>query len=270
MEPYIYIAKIITQSGKTYYCTDNNGDVDFEDDKYIANSIVEIKFMEITLSLQSRSICMIIDPKQSGLGNFFYNVAKDSLNPFTIVEISQISTDNIIWTKTVTVSTEFITQENGQIFFTLEDFSKLLEIKQPTRFSKTCRATLGDKKCTIDLGLEQYIYNGTVKQVLDPMHSFIGDHNKENTGYDFYFINGLIEFTIEDLSSLQKIKYSIAMSKANGEIYIRESLPISIKLDDKYTIRLGCNKTLEECHKKFSNSQNFRGEPHIPHHTDLQ
>lgn len=277
---YIYIAKIIPQNGPTLFCTDSTDSIGITDENghtnnYTANSIIAITGIENTLSLQTTSFYMDIDG--SKLEQIFNYLATDSLNMFTIVEIQKISTGEVPPTqfeKIIAVSTEFITKNTAGtvnnpniISLKLEDFSKLLEMKQTTRFSKICRATLGDERCKVNLTLEKYIYYGKVTSVIDEYHSFIGNHDRSDRKPDFFFINGIIEFTSTDLP---KIKYSIAMSKADGTIYIRETLPFGIKEKTTYTITLGCNKTLQDCKNKFQNSLNFYGEPHIPDNTTLQ
>lgn len=278
---YIYIAKIIPQNGPTLFCTDNTNNIGITDENgatndYTANSIIAITGIENTLSLQTTSFYMDIDG--SKLQKIFDYLATDSLNMFTIVEIQKISAGEVpptVYEKIIAVSTEFITKNTTDTTVTnpniislkLEDFSKLLEMKQTTRFSKICRATLGDGRCKVNLTLEKYIYTGKVTSVIDAYHSFIGTHDRRDDKTDFFFINGIIEFTSTDPS---KIKYSIAMSKADGTIYIRETLPFGIKEKTTYTITLGCNKTLQDCKNKFQNSLNFYGEPHIPDNTTLQ
>lgn len=121
--------------------------------------------------------------------------------------------------------------------------------------SKTCRARLGDAKCTKDLT------SFTVSTTVSAKTS-----NQVFTGTglaqaDDYFGNGELLWTSGDNVGLR------AMVKEFGSGIITLLLPAfyPVQVGDAFTIIAGCRKRLtEDCKTKFNNVLNFQGEPHLP------
>lgn len=122
--------------------------------------------------------------------------------------------------------------------------------------TKTCRARLGDSKCTKDL--TAFTFNGTVTSVVSAS-TFTSSSIASQA--DGYFTEGLLTWTS---GSNAGISEKIRSHTTGGNISLILPMVKSIQPLDTFTIIAGCNKTLETCRDKFSNVLNFQGEPHRP------
>jgi len=77
---------------------------------------------------------------------------------------------------------------------------------------------------------------------------------------DGWFNDGLLTFTSGAMNGV-----SIEVKGWDGT-QITLFLPMAFQPAplDTFTIEPGCNKTINNCHTKFNNIVNFRGEPFIP------
>ena len=50
----------------------------------------------------------------------------------------------------------------------------------------------------------------------------------------------------------------------NQNITVVDPFPFQIKAGDLLEVHAGCDKRFVTCRNKFSNVENFRGEPHLP------
>lgn len=120
-------------------------------------------------------------------------------------------------------------------------------------YSPTCRASLGDSKCMVDLS--SYSKNGVVQKVISNSIFIDNTRNESND----YFTDGHLTFT-----SGNNIGIAIQIKECiNGQIKLIFSLHKPIAVGDCYIIKPGCNKRIATCSKKFNNAINFRGEPYI-------
>jgi uncharacterized phage protein (TIGR02218 family) len=138
------------------------------------------------------------------------------------------------------------------------EFRSLAQALQQTQgivTNKTCRARLGDAKCTKDL--TAFTVTGTLTTVTSS--SVFGDSARAEA--DDYFAEGLITFTDGPAVGLsQKVK-----AFATGGFTLSLPLGYTPEVGDAYTAIAGCAKRLEEdCRDKFDNVVNFQGEPHLP------
>lgn len=121
-------------------------------------------------------------------------------------------------------------------------------------FSPTCRASLGDARCKIDLS--GYTVAGSVTDA-ESLFMFTDDARSEQPGYYDY---GIVTFTS---GANQGVKREIKRFNA-GEFISFQPWPYAIQVGDAYHAVAGCNKMLNTCITRFNNALNFRGEPHVP------
>jgi uncharacterized phage protein (TIGR02218 family) len=138
------------------------------------------------------------------------------------------------------------------------EFRSLTQQLQQTQgivTQKTCRARLGDAKCT--KSLTAFTVSGTVDTSTDARH-FTDAARAEA---DDYFTEGLITLTSGDNAGLtRKVKLHAA-----GAFTLTLPFPYDIAVGTTYTMIAGCRKRLaEDCVTKFANGVNFQGEPHLP------
>ncbi|MFK7974213.1 MAG: phage BR0599 family protein [Rickettsiaceae bacterium] len=117
-------------------------------------------------------------------------------------------------------------------------------------FSKTCRASFGDNKCTISLATlavqcELIQISGNILKC---------DITNIASGY---FKGGIVM-----IPSLQKKISILSHSDNNIEIYPQDVAYLRSSL--QVTLIPGCDKKYRTCCYSFNNAVNFRGEPAIP------
>ncbi len=128
--------------------------------------------------------------------------------------------------------------------------------------SRTCRARLGDAKCTIDLASTDGWTNTYATTAVASRHVVTCSAATEVD--DFYGDGIATGITGPNAGFAQKIK-----SFAAGVFTFSLAFPYTIGIGDTFEFQAGCRKRLDEdCKTKFDNVLNFQGEPHVPG-TDL-
>lgn len=127
--------------------------------------------------------------------------------------------------------------------------------------TKTCRARLGDAKCTVDLG--PWTETGTITSVTSKQ--VFRDSSRAEAAD--YFGEGILTWTGGDNIGLsQKVK----THAADGTFTLSLPMIFDVQVGDTYSVIAGCRKRLDEdCVAKFNNGLNFQGEPHRPTVDDL-
>ncbi len=121
-------------------------------------------------------------------------------------------------------------------------------------YTPDCRAELGDARCKINLAALTVI--GTVTAVTD-RRSFTDTGRIEA---DHYWNGGLITWTSgANVGRKMEVK-----SFVGGVFTLFLPMPSDVAEGDTYSLYPGCDKKFSTCKDKYSNSKNFRGEPHVP------
>jgi len=121
-------------------------------------------------------------------------------------------------------------------------------------YSATCRASLGDGDCKVNLA--SFTVAASVSTVVSNL-IFTSASLGQSAGF---FTGGKITWTSGNNNGLvQDIK-----EFSNSQVVLAEPMPFSIQVSDNFNIVAGCDKTFTTCKAKFSNVVNFRGEPHVP------
>ncbi len=135
-------------------------------------------------------------------------------------------------------------------------------------YGPTCRADLGDSRCTIDLSL--WIQSGSVNTVSGtyPKRTFVpntalvmrGSGTPTTPAPSAWFNGGVLT-----LLTGANAGFNIEVGAWDGTtISTFEDLPYAVQSGDRFTIEPGCKKDVTTCFAKFNNVPNFRGEPQIP------
>jgi uncharacterized phage protein (TIGR02218 family) len=125
------------------------------------------------------------------------------------------------------------------------------------RYSRLCRAVLGDAKCKFDL--ESVKNEILITTVEDVGYSFTSSQ-LEGHAYDGYFDFGRVEFiTGENAGFSYEVKSS---TTADGKVILSNTPRAPLAPGDALWIWPGCDKQLATCRDKFSNLPNYRGEPY--------
>ena len=127
-------------------------------------------------------------------------------------------------------------------------------------YSLMCRAQLGDNMCKVNL--QNMTFSGTIETIVQN-NIFVDSSLNQQVGY---FTNGSIKFTSGANSGIQ---IGIVKHTSGGKIEMFAAPFYPIKIGEQYQIKVGCDKLFSTCGSKFSNTDNFRGEPHIKSHAEI-
>jgi uncharacterized phage protein (TIGR02218 family) len=123
------------------------------------------------------------------------------------------------------------------------------------RYSATCRASLGDARCGIDI--EALKVAITVDAVSGQVVSA-----SELTQADNHWQLGYVRFAT---GANAGATFPIASSNLATNSITLTGLPASaVVAGDTAFVYPGCDRTLRTCVDRFSNPNNFRGEPYVP------
>jgi uncharacterized phage protein (TIGR02218 family) len=125
-------------------------------------------------------------------------------------------------------------------------------------FSPSCRATLGDSRCTVNLTL--HTVGGSVTTLISNQE-FKDSARTEDSGV---FSAGILVFTSGANNGLAIEVKEYTKLSAGGQILLTLPMPYPIAASDTYNMSKGCDKTMDTCFNQFSNIVNFRGEPSVP------
>ncbi len=126
-------------------------------------------------------------------------------------------------------------------------------------YSPSCRATLGDARCKMNLAAHTVV--GSVTTGVSNQE-FIDNSRSELSSI---FSLGKITFTsgANDGFSVEVKEYYL-QSGTGGRIILALPMPYAIAVTDTYSMSKGCDKTIATCFARFDNVVNFRGEPSVP------
>jgi uncharacterized phage protein (TIGR02218 family) len=126
-------------------------------------------------------------------------------------------------------------------------------------YSPSCRATLGDGRCKVNLA--SHTVTGSITSKISDQQ-FTDSSRTETSGL---FTSGLITFTSGANNGISmEVKEYLHSTGSGGEIILVLPMPYTVSITDSYSLIKGCDKTLPTCKQRFDNIINFRGEPHVP------
>lgn len=80
---------------------------------------------------------------------------------------------------------------------------------------------------------------------------------------DAFFANGVITGETGANAGISREILKSSYSSGKMRISTKRAFPFDVAGGDEFTIKAGCNRTVEDC-KKYGNIINFRGEPYVP------
>jgi uncharacterized phage protein (TIGR02218 family) len=136
------------------------------------------------------------------------------------------------------------------------------ELKGPTaaldapvveQTSPTCRASLGDKRCRVDMA-------GRVRvaRVVSAQDRVVIVDAAEPAA------NAYGEGRLRWISGPNSGLVSAVRASAGAELVLREAPALAPAAGDLVEMSEGCDRRFETCVGRFGNGVNFRGEPHLP------
>lgn len=126
-------------------------------------------------------------------------------------------------------------------------------------YSPSCRASLGDARCKVNLAA--HTYSGTVAAVINAEHIKASAFSQPSGS----FTGGTITFTSgSNAGTGMEVKEHFYRPGNLAELVLCLPMPYLPGVGDTFSLSRGCDKTLATCRGVFSNVLNFRGEPHVP------
>lgn len=164
-----------------------------------------------------------------------------------------------------------VTIRDGRFTFEMRSLEDRLAQVIGENYTPTCRADLGDSRCTFDVAANTQA--GAVTAVTDRSTVTVQAITTDGglleqlpggAGSDApadWFNGGLVTFTsgLNDGLSREVKDYT-----AGGQVTFFLPFPFDMAVGDEFEIYRGCPKTVEACRDVFSNIENFRGEPYVP------
>ncbi len=138
--------------------------------------------------------------------------------------------------------------------FTLELLTPLADLNAVAieRYSPTCRAELGDRRCRVDLALRT-----RVAKVLGVAGVAVATDDALG-GTDTYCFGRM-----RVLSGAASGRETSVDGSAAGSATLRTAIS-GLAAGERVELREGCDKRFATCRDRFANMANFRGEPHVP------
>lgn len=119
--------------------------------------------------------------------------------------------------------------------------------------SPECRASLGDKRCRVDMS-----GRARVTRIVAVEGEDVVELASAAPGSAYAY--GRLRWIKGANSGLES-----AIRASDGvRLSLREAPPFAPQVGDLIEIVEGCDKRLETCSGRFANAVNFRGEPHLP------
>ncbi|MBU3078463.1 DUF2163 domain-containing protein [Sphingomonas quercus] len=129
----------------------------------------------------------------------------------------------------------------------------LLERPVVEATSPECRASLGDRRCRVDLGARTAI---VAVVEADGLALRIDRAEPAPNGYGY----GRLRWLDGPNGGLAA---DVAAS-AGDVLTLREAPAFAVTAGERVMLEEGCDRRLETCAARFANAVNFRGEPHLP------
>ena len=136
----------------------------------------------------------------------------------------------------------------------LRGITTILDMPVVEETSPACRASLGDKKCQIDLAGLQTFAHVTV-------HSSGDIHiNTAAVVADGIYAFGSVRWVDGPNAGM----ISRIVNNVGASLQLREPAAFPVLPDTRVLLTQGCDRRFTTCVNRFANAANFRGEPHVP------
>ncbi len=246
--------KVVLENGTVHGFTDHCHDLDFDGVRYLAASghTPAAIVSNSTLAVDNLDVAGVLDSDvitEADLQAGLWDHARVDIFQVNVADLSQgVIRQHAGRLGEVRSSGHRFTAE-------LRGLAQQLQQTLGELYSPTCRATLGDARCKVDLAPLRV--TGTVATVVD-VRSFIDTARAEPEGT---FDAGQLNWLSGDNTGLaMEVK-----TYAADRFVLQLAMPYAIAAGDSYAVTPGCRRRFEEdCKAKFDNVINFRGEPHLP------
>jgi uncharacterized phage protein (TIGR02218 family) len=147
-----------------------------------------------------------------------------------------------------------VSTKGGGFTAELRGPTALLDRSVVEQTSPECRAELGDKRCRVDMAGRVRITRIVAVHSEDRIEA--AEASPEPNAYGY----GRVRWISGRNSGLE----SDVLSSTGPALTLREPPAYAASVGDLIIISEGCDKAFTTCRLRFSNSENFRGEPYLP------
>jgi uncharacterized phage protein (TIGR02218 family) len=157
-----------------------------------------------------------------------------------------------------------ITHRDGRFVAEFRSLSQRLSQQIGELTSPLCRVkALGDERCKIDLGPFQF--NRDVTAVVDDYTIRFGSDSAASGNYTY----GRVVFNEGPNVNIAREVKRHTLDSGDALIVLQEPFPFTVSVGEEAMLEAGCDRAFLTCRDKFANTDNFRGEPHVPEHRML-
>jgi uncharacterized phage protein (TIGR02218 family) len=154
---------------------------------------------------------------------------------------------HIIAVGTVTSASRRIAEAMAE--FTVRDPMAALSDAAPLLYSPTCRATLGDRECGVDMAGRSFRALCTAQGGNAVVWA---DTQVER------FVEGRLRVLTGPLAGLDR-----HVTAVDGRLALLEP-PLPVAAAFEALLTEGCDRRIDTCAQRFGNAVRFRGEPYVP------
>jgi uncharacterized phage protein (TIGR02218 family) len=171
---------------------------------------------------------------------------------------AEVTMSAVDWETSAIAPQQLIGGQLGEVSISGDSFSEELrgasaKLEEPVgpKTSPECRASLGDKKCRVDL---------SGKSVRARVTTVNGTDLRLDRQFDDRFIFGRLRYLTGPNCGTETVALAV-----NGDVVRVRDLPRAVLMPGcTVELREGCDKRFQTCVGRFGNAVNFRGEPHLP------
>lgn len=168
-----------------------------------------------------------------------------------LLHLTEWTDPAVLWLELARGTLGSIEQNGASYNVALRGGGALLERPVAPVTSPTCRARLGDKACRVDLRRHQEL--ARVGGIADDAVTFAG------------VVPGLYPFgEVRWLGGANAGLVQMIVDQEGDVLFLAEPPPFAVAPGTLALLTQGCDKRLETCAARFTNTANFRGEPHLP------
>lgn len=154
---------------------------------------------------------------------------------------------------------EVVLTDTGQFRTELRGLTQALQQQIGALYTPECRADLGDARCKVDLAALTVTGSVTAVAARSVFLCAISDPDPQPDGW---YDGGLLTWSSGANAGLSLEVQHWEAGQGRITLYLPPGYPIAPA--DSFSLAPGCDKRFATCKAKFSNTLNFRGEPHVP------
>ncbi len=128
-------------------------------------------------------------------------------------------------------------------------------------YARTCDASLGDRRCGVNLNAPAYQATATIMAVQSDRALTVSLVQ----GFDLdAFGAGMLRVTSGRARGLSRPIQQVELIGSQLAVKLAHPMPLLPTPGDQLVLSLGCDKQFETCRTRFDNALNFRGVPTLP------